>query len=172
MKTINDKFTNLPVSRQRKYQLRKRAAGKCEICGTQPIYKNKYCVGCCEKHGVVGSKGFGMSVGEIHFLNHFKVPVRQIVVNGMIIDGIKGKVIYEYLGDYWHGNPNVFDPSKLNLRAGKTYGELYKETFARLHKLTNGGYFVKYVWEKDWNQFRQKKTDTLNIVTLSPKLRS
>lgn len=30
---IKDKFTNLPVSRQRKYQLRKKQSGMCIICG-------------------------------------------------------------------------------------------------------------------------------------------
>lgn len=53
---ILDEFTNLDVSRQRKYQLRKRKQGKCVICGEpangyrrharketkQPFY--------CEKH--------------------------------------------------------------------------------------------------------------------------
>ena len=30
---IKDKFTNLPVSRQRKYQLRKKKNGLCILCG-------------------------------------------------------------------------------------------------------------------------------------------
>ncbi len=30
---IKDKFSELPVSRQRKYQLRKKKAGLCIICG-------------------------------------------------------------------------------------------------------------------------------------------
>lgn len=29
---IQDKFTNLPISKQRRYQLRKRARGLCMIC--------------------------------------------------------------------------------------------------------------------------------------------
>jgi hypothetical protein len=30
---LQDEFTELPVSRQRKWQLRKRKEGRCEICG-------------------------------------------------------------------------------------------------------------------------------------------
>jgi hypothetical protein len=33
MKAIRDKFSKLPISRQRKYQLRRAREGKCEICG-------------------------------------------------------------------------------------------------------------------------------------------
>jgi hypothetical protein len=32
-KLIQDRFTSLPVSRQRKYQLRREAAGRCRLCG-------------------------------------------------------------------------------------------------------------------------------------------
>jgi hypothetical protein len=39
---IRDKYTYLPVSRQRKYQLRKRDAGKCIICGAEAT-TSKFC---------------------------------------------------------------------------------------------------------------------------------
>ena len=34
-----------------------------------------------------------------------------------IVDGIDiiNKTVYEFLGDYWHGNPNVYDKNDLNL---------------------------------------------------------
>lgn len=165
---IHDKFENLKVSRQRKYQLRKRLEGKCESCGTRPLYKYKFCVECSEKYGYHGSHGFGLSIGETHFLNHFMVPLRQVVIEGMVVDGLCDKTVYEYLGDYWHGNPTVFSPSKMNTRAGKTYGELYRETTERLSKLVRAGYTVKYVWEGDWRRFQLKKDPRLKIVTLSP----
>lgn len=51
MRLIFDKFTKLPVSRQRKYQLRKQAKGLCGICGTpgvpRPPGKKKVR---CQKH--------------------------------------------------------------------------------------------------------------------------
>jgi len=40
---IVDEFTNLPVSRQRKWQLRKMAAGGCRICG-QAAISGGYCL--------------------------------------------------------------------------------------------------------------------------------
>ncbi len=42
-KKIKDEFTDLPVSRQRKYQLRMQRAGRCMICGKQAI-SSRYCL--------------------------------------------------------------------------------------------------------------------------------
>src|SRR5258708_39829304 len=42
--------------------------------------------------------------------------------------------IYEFNGDYWHGNPRTFPPSKLNTRTSKPYKtmkELYDQTIER-----------------------------------------
>lgn len=43
-KAIKDEFTDLPISRQRKWQMRKQKAGLCIICG-QPSDKER-----CSKH--------------------------------------------------------------------------------------------------------------------------
>jgi hypothetical protein len=45
MKQIQDKFTSLPVCRQRKYQLRMREQGRCQDCGAKATQG-----GYCEKH--------------------------------------------------------------------------------------------------------------------------
>jgi phosphoribosyl-dephospho-CoA transferase len=37
-KLIQDEFTALPLSRQRKYQLRQRRDGKCMVCGVEAFY--------------------------------------------------------------------------------------------------------------------------------------
>lgn len=35
-----DEFTNLPISRQRKYQLRMKRAGRCQMCGAEAIHSS------------------------------------------------------------------------------------------------------------------------------------
>lgn len=37
---IKDSFSELPISRQRKYQMRKRASGMCVTCGQPAVTKN------------------------------------------------------------------------------------------------------------------------------------
>ena len=39
--------------------------------------------------------------------------------------------IYEFHGDYWHGNPERFDPKDINKNNKKTFGELYQNTINR-----------------------------------------
>ena len=74
--------------------------------------------------------------------------------------------VYEFLGDYWHGNPSVFNSSKINKDCKKTFGELYEMTFKRLNKVKSLGYNVKYIWEKDWSKFNKGVDKTPNIITL------
>lgn len=40
---INDEFTHLPISRQRKYQLRRQRDGKCTECG-EPVVEGSRCL--------------------------------------------------------------------------------------------------------------------------------
>jgi hypothetical protein len=58
--------------------------------------------------------------------------------------------IYEYYGDYWHGNPKIFNPNDTNKNNGATFGDLYNKTINRENILKNAGHSVVSVWENDW----------------------
>lgn len=58
--------------------------------------------------------------------------------------------IYEFHGDYWHGNPALFDPMDINKNNKKTFGELYKDTIIREHLILQDGYKLVTIWEKDF----------------------
>ena len=61
--------------------------------------------------------------------------------------------IYEFLGDYWHGNPKVKRfYSGINEISKKSFQELYNQTFQRFEKLKNAGYNLVYIWEKDFKE--------------------
>lgn len=67
------------------------------------------------------------------------------------VDALVGNTVYEFYGDYWHGNPNIYkDPNQLNKNAQKTFGTLFDRTIKRHNKLISLGYNVKFVWESDW----------------------
>jgi len=78
----------------------------------------------------------------------------------------KANTIYEFLGDYWHGNPVKYDKNNTNEKCKKTFGELYKNTFIRLNKLKDSGYVVKYIWEYDWILFKNKLDNCPKIINL------
>ena len=58
--------------------------------------------------------------------------------------------VYEFLGDYWHGNPKIFSAEERNPSNKKTFGRLNKETINRLRSLRKVGYKVVYIWESDF----------------------
>ena len=78
-----------------------------------------------------------------------------------LLDDPETNTIYEFLGDYWHGNPEVYDSEDINTNNGKTFKELYDNTFERLYEIKTLGYDVKYIWELDWIE---KKLDGIKIL--------
>lgn len=82
-----------------------------------------------------------------------KINKKKFIVDGF--DPISN-TIYEFFGDYWHGNPKKFDACKINSRTGTTFGFLYEKTIKRLETLKLLGYNVIFIWEADYKE-QQKK---------------
>ena len=61
--------------------------------------------------------------------------------------------IYEFLGDFWHGNPKLYNKIDKNPRNNKTYGELLKNTIHKKEKIISLGYNYVEIWESDWDLF-------------------
>ena len=55
-----------------------------------------------------------ISMMEIEFLNILKIHTRQKYITPFKVDGIKNNKIFEFLGDYWHGNPSRFNHVNIN----------------------------------------------------------
>jgi hypothetical protein len=113
-----------------------------------------------ERHGVPNmfNKGFNISKSETKFLDEIesqykiKLKRQQRFDNVGRVDGFDpaGNAIYEFLGDYWHGNPFMFKKEDLNLKSKKTFGELLEGTFSRFQQLKDQGYQIYYIWESDY----------------------
>lgn len=108
---------------------------------------------------------------ESEFLDYCGIPIdmtnRQYRVGRYKCDGYDDKTntIYEYLGDYWHGNPETQTMNNMNKIAKNTFQGLYDKTFARFDKLKILGYNLKYIWENDWKRFKDGISETPNIIT-------
>lgn len=68
--------------------------------------------------------------------------------------------VYEFYGDYWHGNPNRYKASQSNKLNGKTYGELFQRTIERETLIKSAGYKLITIWESDW---KQRKKQSLSV---------
>ena len=80
----------------------------------------------------------------------------------MIVDGCVEKTVYEFLGDYWHGNPNNPDypPDSIHPKIKKTYRELYEMTQKRISDIKASGFEVIVMWESEWEK-RQRQLKNL-----------
>lgn len=62
--------------------------------------------------------------------------------------------VYEFYGDFYHGNPKIFRSNLVNPINKKMYGELYSKTIERELLIRQAGYKLITIWE---NEFRAKK---------------
>jgi hypothetical protein len=65
------------------------------------------------------------------------------------------KTVYEFWGDFWHGNPRVYKSNDVNTVCNVTFGELYEKTKAKVKKLITSGYQVIEIWEHDWRRMNE-----------------
>jgi hypothetical protein len=93
----------------------------------------------------------------LDYLGIDKDQRQQIIIcgnNKYIVDAFdpEANIVYEFYGDYWHGNPEIYDHRKFNTKCKKTFGKLYKETINRKEDLESHGYHVVYTWEHDFKK--------------------
>jgi hypothetical protein len=76
-----------------------------------------------------------------------KLPNLNLYVDGF--DPLTNTV-YEFLGDYWHGNPVKYKPDLINQNNKKRFGNLYLKWLSKKHLLETNGYTVIFMWENDF----------------------
>ncbi len=58
--------------------------------------------------------------------------------------------VFQFMGNFYHGAPDTYDPDTLNKKIGKTFGELYRETKRVEGLILSQGYRLETMWENDW----------------------
>lgn len=133
----------------------------------------------CKKHGsfwqtphihIIAEAGcptcvHRISQGEIEWLNSLGIPddkehrnvcirfansKRKIMADGY--DSVTN-TIYEYYGDYYHGNPKIYfgDKAKqINPHTKSSYEKLYQNTLDKETIIIENGYRLITIWESDW----------------------
>lgn len=123
----------------------------------------------CKKHGnfkqQAGShlKGAGcpkcrhrISKSASNWIKSFnnKNIIQEEYIEGKFVDGFDPttNTIYEFYGDYWHGNPDIFNSDEYNKRTKCTMGELYQKTINRSIFLKSKGFNLIEIWENDFKE--------------------
>lgn len=77
------------------------------------------------------------------------IPSTKLCVDGY---NKETNTIYEFEGDFWHGNPDIYNLDAINNKLNVTFQELYDKTLEKIHRLKMMGYNVIYIWENDWTK--------------------
>ena len=87
-----------------------------------------------------------------HHLNigEYKIPDTNWKADGY---SEEFNIIFEYDGDFWHGNPIYYNSNDINPISKKTYGELYTITINRINTIKQKGYKVVQIWDSEWKHF-------------------
>ena len=130
---------------------------KCPVCCKGRMYSRK-AVDCIETISKKVNLVFEtmLTHGKEHYIKDIKGHV----------DGYNSfyKIIIEFQGDRWHGNPKIFKsyekchPIDKNITAG----ELYKNTKKRINKLKRLGYHVIEIWESSMEKDIEKAIKKIN----------
>jgi very-short-patch-repair endonuclease len=104
--------------------------------------RGRGCIKCGDKFGIKENK----------WLDSLNVKDRQVRIDKYIVDGYDSttNTIYEFNGDYWHGNPKKYKKDDVNSSCKKTFGELYNNTIEKEKILIDKGYRVISIWESEY----------------------
>ena len=93
---------------------------------------------------------------NLHTGNHehgeYRIPTTRYYADGYCPDT---HTIYEFHGDFWHGNPAKFNSNEMNPLLNCTMGELYKRTLQKRDICLTLGYNYVEIWETQWNMFKK-----------------
>ena len=98
-----------------------------------------------------------VSNNETRWLDFLGVEQRQLWITlpnrkRICVDGYdpRTNTIFEFHGDYWHGNPNLYPAAGINGRTKRTHGESYQRTLAKEQAILAAGYRLVTIWESEW----------------------
>ncbi len=102
---------------------------------------------------------------EIKHINPEKGISEYFIPGAGKVDGYheETNTVYEFHGDFWHGNPNIFDPEDINTFNGKTFDQLYRETLDRDNEIMKLGYTLIVKWETDIDTIEDDEFSSLHI---------
>lgn len=131
------------------------------------VYKkaNKKVIITCDKHGDFLQYPFNHINGRIcpfcsnlypvlenKWLDDLLIKNRQYKIGNLKVDGFdtETNTVYEFYGDFWHGNPKKYKPDNINPVNNTRFGELYEKTIEREEYLKSLGYKIVSIWESEY----------------------
>ena len=103
-----------------------------------------------------------VSKSETAWLNNLGIPNdkehRQVTIKigkkKYRVDGFdpKTNTVYEFDGDFFHGNQSLYKKEDINPVTKTTFGKLYEKTCNKHRQIKEAGYNLITIWESDWKK--------------------
>jgi len=77
---------------------------------------------------------------------------------------INKKIIVEFYGDYYHGNPAIYDSKEVNAKKSILMEDIRKYDAERQKNLEDLGYKFIVVWQSDWKTDKQKVLEKIQKI--------
>lgn len=65
----------------------------------------------------------------------------------------ENNTVYEFHGNFWHGNPKLYDHEEINPKTGTKFGILLKKTLHKELIIRKLGFNYVCIWETEWDNF-------------------
>lgn len=140
----------------------------CKRCGRIFLTKDKLSNYCSIKNCYHGTNCIDKVIKWLNYIaNRDKIYIQHARNNGefkYIINNViyafngynkETNTVYEFYTNTGHGNPNICDLNKIDLRTGKTYEELYNDTIKR-DLIIRQHFNVVSIWEDEYDKLAKK----------------
>lgn len=111
----------------------------------------------------------GKSKKEEEWLDNIGLPKdfshRTVILHidgrRLIVDGFdpNTNTVYEFYGDFWHGNPNLYKSTDINDANHISFGQLYNKTLVREQLIIKNSYKLITIWEQDYDRWIKEGAD-------------
>lgn len=128
------------------------------------INNNQGCPACMvnkSKKEELWLDSIGLPDDNLHRTMILRINDRKFIVDGYDPDT---NTIYEFYGDFWHGNPKKYKQNKINIMMGVSFKKLYKKTLNREKFLIKNGYKIVSIWENDFDKIQKQKKKIIKCL--------
>jgi len=98
------------------------------------------------------SKYYNINIQHAENDREYLIPETKYRADGFCKEN---NTIYEFHGDFWHGNPNIYKDNDINIITKCSYKELYEKTLKKEEILKKLGYNLVVIWESDWKKINK-----------------
>ena len=108
------------------------------------------------------SKLYNINIQHAENGNEYLIPNTRWYADGYCIEN---NTIYEFHGDYWHGNPSKYNSNDINPTSKTPFGVLYQNTLDREQTIRDMGFNLVTIWQNNWRNINK------NIKKIQKKYR-